>query len=98
MVQPEQDDVDPREIDKLLTEIASMSSRWHLFCKFLRQTLVGVLPYRLNSHLSSVATLSFRTTLVIPTPERKETRTFILTQKPYAVFKSPGPTSYLWSF
>lgn len=39
MAQPEQDDVDPREIDKLLTEIASMSSRWHLFCKFLRQTL-----------------------------------------------------------
>lgn len=39
--QPSQDDdeLDPREIDKLLSEIAGMSGRWYLFRKFLVEQL-----------------------------------------------------------
>ncbi|KAG2149193.1 COG4-domain-containing protein [Suillus clintonianus] len=33
------DDLDPREIDKLLSEIAGMSGRWYLFRKFLVEQL-----------------------------------------------------------
>ncbi|KAG1754196.1 COG4-domain-containing protein [Suillus lakei] len=33
------DELDPREIDKLLSEIAGMSGRWHLFRKFLVEQL-----------------------------------------------------------
>lgn len=35
----EVDEVDPREIDKTLSEIAGMSGRWHLFRKFLVEQL-----------------------------------------------------------
>ncbi|KAH0830472.1 COG4 transport protein-domain-containing protein [Lanmaoa asiatica] len=35
----EMDDVDPREIDKTLSEIAGMSGRWNLFRKFLVEQL-----------------------------------------------------------
>ena len=33
------DEVDPREVDKVLSEIAGMSGRWHLFRKFLVEQL-----------------------------------------------------------
>jgi hypothetical protein len=33
------DDVDPREIDKALTEVAGMAGRWSLFRKFLTDNL-----------------------------------------------------------
>ncbi|KAJ8590363.1 COG4-domain-containing protein [Rhizopogon salebrosus TDB-379] len=35
----EEDDSDPREIDKMLSEIAGMSGRWYLFRKFLLEEL-----------------------------------------------------------
>ena len=35
----EMDEVDPREIDKTLSEIAGMSGRWNLFRKFLVEQL-----------------------------------------------------------
>jgi conserved oligomeric Golgi complex subunit 4 len=35
----EEDDLDPREIDKMLSEIAGMSGRWYLFRKFLLEEL-----------------------------------------------------------
>lgn len=35
----EMDEVDPREIDKTLSEIAGMSGRWYLFRKFLVEQL-----------------------------------------------------------
>jgi hypothetical protein len=35
----EDDDSDPREIDKILSEIAGMSGRWYLFRKFLVEQL-----------------------------------------------------------
>ena len=31
--------VDPREIDKVLSEVAAMIGRWHLFKKFLSEAL-----------------------------------------------------------
>ncbi|KIK45917.1 hypothetical protein CY34DRAFT_22317 [Suillus luteus UH-Slu-Lm8-n1] len=46
-----QDDneLDPREIDKLLSEIAGMSGRWYLFRKFL----VEQLQSQMNDHLNA---------------------------------------------
>ncbi|KAJ7046514.1 COG4 transport protein-domain-containing protein [Mycena alexandri] len=36
---PDEDLVDPREIDKVLTEVAGMAGRWNLFKKFLSESL-----------------------------------------------------------
>jgi COG4 transport protein. len=36
---PDEDVVDPREIDKVLTELAGMAGRWNLFRKFLSESL-----------------------------------------------------------
>lgn len=36
---PDEDLVDPREIDKVLTELAGMAGRWSLFKKFLAEQL-----------------------------------------------------------
>ncbi|KAJ6546418.1 COG4 transport protein-domain-containing protein [Mycena vulgaris] len=38
---PEEDVVDPREIDKVLSEVAGMAGRWNLFKKFLSESLRG---------------------------------------------------------
>lgn len=35
----EEDSVDPREVDKVLTEVAGMAGRWSLFRKFLYDRL-----------------------------------------------------------
>jgi hypothetical protein len=37
--QPEDVALDPREIDKVLSELAGMIGRWHLFKKFLSEAL-----------------------------------------------------------
>ncbi|KAJ7694072.1 COG4 transport protein-domain-containing protein [Mycena rosella] len=37
----EEDVVDPREIDKVLSEVAGMAGRWNLFKKFLSESLRG---------------------------------------------------------
>ncbi|TRM61706.1 COG4 transport protein-domain-containing protein [Schizophyllum amplum] len=37
--QPPQEDVDPREIDKVVSEAAGMVSRWNVFRKFLCETM-----------------------------------------------------------
>jgi hypothetical protein len=36
---PDEDVVDPREIDKVLSEVAGMAGRWNLFKKFLSESL-----------------------------------------------------------
>jgi hypothetical protein len=36
---PEELAIDPREIDKVLSELAGMIGRWHLFKKFLSEAL-----------------------------------------------------------
>ncbi|KAJ6611757.1 COG4 transport protein-domain-containing protein [Mycena sp. CBHHK59/15] len=38
-VAPDEDVVDPREIDKVLSEVAGMAGRWNLFKKFLSENL-----------------------------------------------------------
>ncbi|KAJ7098169.1 COG4 transport protein-domain-containing protein [Mycena belliarum] len=38
---PDEDVVDPREIDKVLSEVAGMAGRWNLFKKFLSESLKG---------------------------------------------------------
>ena len=43
---PDDDDlVDPREIDKVLSEAAGMSGRWGLFRKFLHDRLKVIFPH-----------------------------------------------------
>jgi hypothetical protein len=37
----EEDSIDPREIDKVLTEVAGMAGRWNLFKKFLTENLAS---------------------------------------------------------
>jgi len=37
--QPEDGALNPREIDKVLSELAGMIGRWHLFKKFLSEAL-----------------------------------------------------------
>lgn len=39
MTAPDEDPVDPREIDKALSELAGMTGRWSLFRKFLTEQL-----------------------------------------------------------
>jgi hypothetical protein len=41
---PDDDIVDPREVDKVLSELAGMTGRWSLFKKFLAERL-RVRPY-----------------------------------------------------
>ena len=36
---PDEDVVDPREIDKVLSELAGITGRWNLFRKFLSESL-----------------------------------------------------------
>lgn len=48
----DEDPVDPREIDKVLTEVAGMAGRWSLFRKFLYNRLqVGSLLLNLSNCL-----------------------------------------------
>lgn len=48
----EEDVVDAREIDKVLSEVVGMAGRWSLFRKFLRGRLqVGVSMYMSTSHV-----------------------------------------------
>jgi len=49
---PDEDVVDPREIDKVLSELAGMTGRWSLFKKFLVERLRASLfdfPLYMNS-------------------------------------------------
>lgn len=49
----EMDEIDPREIDKTLSEIAGMSGRWYLFRKFLVERL------QVCSHIERVLMMVF---------------------------------------
>ena len=40
----EDDSIDPREIDKVLTEVSGMAGRWGLFRKFLYNRLQVRIP------------------------------------------------------
>ncbi len=39
VMSPDEEGVDPREIDKVLVEAASMAGRWNLFRKFLCESM-----------------------------------------------------------
>ncbi|KAJ7489961.1 COG4 transport protein-domain-containing protein [Mycena galericulata] len=56
---PDEDLVDPREIDKVLSEVAGMAGRWNLFKKFLSERLKPVAPSDKRS--PEVATLEATT-------------------------------------
>ena len=44
-INPEEAIVDPREIDKVLSEVAGMVGRWSLFRKFLAESLSVILIF-----------------------------------------------------
>jgi len=48
-----EDDVDPREIDKVITEVAGMAGRWNLFRRFLFDRLKVHIFLRLVACCSS---------------------------------------------
>ena len=47
---PEEDAVDAREIDKVITEVAGMGGRWGMFRKFLYERLKVSYPHSLDAH------------------------------------------------
>jgi len=55
--------VDPREIDKVLSEVAGMIGRWHLFKRFLFDALkvMDWLSCRLTTSLSAPSRKAMRT-------------------------------------
>jgi conserved oligomeric Golgi complex subunit 4 len=47
---PPEDDVNPRDIDKVISEVAGMAGRWNLFKRFLSDRLKASPP---SSHFVS---------------------------------------------
>jgi hypothetical protein len=106
------DSVDPREIDKAITEVAGMAGRWSLFRRFLSEHLRVLLPIlcswqsiltSLPSRMTTMMTAKKLSTILLVTchrpHQRHPPRQFLAYYRPRHSSSSPRHlTSYFKTF